>query len=459
VPATGVGGGTELLPVFADTLLQLGSEVADQTLDGPGESLTQGTDGVALDLLGQLLEHVDLTLAGVAGLHALHHLHGPLATLAAGGALTTRLVLVEGRQAGDGANNVGRLVHDDDGRGTQTSLVVLERVKVHELVVSHGLRDDGSRRATGNDGVQVVPTAAHTTAVLLNQFAQRDGHLLLDGNRVVDVTGDTEQLGTGVTLTAEGGEPAGPATDDGRDNGDGLDIGDGARATEKTDGSGERGLETGLASLTLNGLDQGSLLAANVGTHTAVDVDVEIIAGPARVLADVARGVGLVDSALENGRLMVELATNVDVGGIGVHGTTHHQATLNQLLGVLAHNLAILASTGLAFICVNNQITGPGILVPVLEVHERLSCMSGQPENQRPSASHCQIPLTYFNPEGKPAPPRPRRPEALISEMSCSGSISNANFRVFVDPNKGHPPSHGPSAQCPLSGASHHHTS
>jgi hypothetical protein len=153
VPATSEGSVAQLLLVLLDAGLQLGAEVTDQTLDGPGEGLTQSANSVTLNLLGELLEHVDLTLAGVANLHALHHLLGPLATLTAGGALTARLVAVERGETGDSAHNVGGLIHDDDGGGTQTSLGVLKGVEVHKLVVGDRLRNNGSRRTAGNDGI------------------------------------------------------------------------------------------------------------------------------------------------------------------------------------------------------------------------------------------------------------------------------------------------------------------
>ena len=58
--------------------LKLRPEMPDETLERPCESLAQRADGVALNLLGQLLEHVDLTLAGLALVEAVHDLMGPL---------------------------------------------------------------------------------------------------------------------------------------------------------------------------------------------------------------------------------------------------------------------------------------------------------------------------------------------------------------------------------------------
>merc|ERR1712000_444314 len=62
---------------------------------------------------------------------------------------------------------------------------------------------------------------------------------------------------------------------DGRGDGDCLDVGNGGGASEKTDGGGERGLETGLAGLALEGLDERSLLATDVGSGTSVNVNIE----------------------------------------------------------------------------------------------------------------------------------------------------------------------------------------
>lgn len=371
VPATGKCLTTLGLGVVCNAGLELGAEVTDQTLDGPGESLTKSANGVALDLLGELLHHVNLTSAGLTLLEAVHDLLGPLGTLTAGSALSARLVVVELGETGDGANDVGALVHDNNGGGTETRLRVLESVEVHKLVVANLLGKDRGGGTTGNDSLEVVPATNDTTAVLVNQLAERDGHLLLDCAGVVDVTRDTEKLGTSVTLATEGVEPAATTTNNGRGDSNGLDVGDGRRATEKTDGGREWGLQARLSRLALERLDEGSLLTTDVGSHTTVDVDVEVVSSTTGVLSDETSLVGFLDGALKDGGLVVELATDVDVGGGAVHGATGDQTSLEQLVGVLAHNLTVLAGSGLTLIGVDDQVAGLGVLVPVLEVHER----------------------------------------------------------------------------------------
>jgi hypothetical protein len=218
--------------VRLDSCLKLGPEVSDQTLDGPSESLTESANGVSLNLLGELLHHVNLTLASSSLLEAVHDLLGPLGALATRGALPARLVVVELAETGDGTDNVG------------------------ELVVADLPGKDGSGRATRNDSLEVVPATNDTTAVLVNKLTERDGHLLLDGARVVDVTRDTEELGASVTLTAELVEPVGTTADDRRGDSDSLDVGDSGRASEYTNGSREWRLQARLAGLALKRLDE-----------------------------------------------------------------------------------------------------------------------------------------------------------------------------------------------------------
>ena len=60
---------------------------------------------------------------------------------------------------------------------------------------------------------------------------------------------------------------------------------------------------------------------------------------------------------------------------------------------------------------------------------------------------------THFIPEGNPAPPRPRKPEALISEMIC-GVRQQLPFRLSATISN--IPNHDPSAGFPSSYASRH---
>ena len=121
---------------FGKSVLQLRPEVSDQTLDWPGSSISQSTDGVTLDLLGQLPDHVDLLGLGVALGEPPHHGVHPVDALPAGSALTTGLVFVEERQPGDGLHHVGLLVHHDDGCSAQASLSGHQGIKIHHDVVA-----------------------------------------------------------------------------------------------------------------------------------------------------------------------------------------------------------------------------------------------------------------------------------------------------------------------------------
>ena len=206
----------------------------------------------------------------------------------------------------------------------------------------------------------------------VDEFAEGDGHFFFHRAGVVDVAADAEEFGPLVALAAEGGEPLGAAARDGWADGDGLDVGDGGWAAEESDGGREGGLEARLACFAFEGFDQTGLLTADICAHATVHVDVEVVAAAAGVLADEAVLVCLLDRALEHGRLVVELAPDVDVGGGGVHGAADDEAALDELVRVLAHDLAVLAGSGLALVGVDDEVAGFGVFVPVFEVHEGL---------------------------------------------------------------------------------------
>ena len=344
-----------------NTLLNVLLEVPYQTLNGPGGGIAQSTDGVALDLPANLLEHWDLPLVGVALLHADEDVLQPGGTLTAGGALPARFVLVEVRQPADGGDHIDGVIEHGHRGGAKTGAARAEVIELHDGFVAVSLVQDRDRRSAGDAGLDGVPAVAHATAVLLDELPEGDGHTLLDDDGVLHVAGDGEQLGAAVVLVTERGEPVGTATEDGGTDGDGLDVGDGGGTAEDADTGGERRLETGLALSALQTLNEGRLLSADVGACSTVEEDVKVIARSTGVATDEAGGVGLVDGLVEDDGLVEVLATDVDVGGAGAHGVTSEEAALDELVRVLPHDLAVLAGAGLGLVGVDDEEGGPAV--------------------------------------------------------------------------------------------------
>ena len=55
-----------------------------------------------------------------------------------------------------------------------------------------------------------------------------------------------------------------------------------------------------------------------------------------------------------------------------VHGSSGNETSFDKFMWILAHDLSVFASSRFTFICIDHQVTRFVVLVPVLEVHERL---------------------------------------------------------------------------------------
>lgn len=182
---------------------------------------------------------------------------------------------------------------------------------------------------------------------------------------------DAEDLDTLIPLSPKGSEPFRASPTDGRCDRDRFHVGDRRRTPEQTHVRREGWLETRLPLLPLETLDQRGLLPADVRARPAVEVHIEAVSTPARVLAEEPRLVRLVDRLLDVARLLVELAPNVDVRCGCVHGPPGNEATFDELMGVAAHDLAVLAGAWLAFVGVDDEVARSWVLLPAGFVHKR----------------------------------------------------------------------------------------
>mmetsp|Transcript_20402 Transcript_20402/g.42802 ORF Transcript_20402/g.42802 Transcript_20402/m.42802 type:complete len:518 (+) Transcript_20402:466-2019(+) len=338
-----------------DSLLDILLKMPQKALHRPRRRIPQRANGVSLDLATDLLQHGNLPLVGISLLHPDQNVLEPRRALPTGGALAARLVFVKVREAANGPDHVDGIVKHGDGGGAQPRPLGAEVVEFHEGLVALRLVEHRDGGAAGNAGLEGVPAAAHSAAVLLDELAEGDGHGLLDDDGVLDVARDGEELGAAVVGVAEGGEPGGPAAEDGGRHRHGLDVGHGGGTAEEPHAGGKGGLQAGLALPALQALDEGRLLAADVGAGPAVEVDVEVVARAAGVLPDEAGGVGLVDGLVQHHGLVEVLAPDVDVGGPRPHGVPGQQAPLDQLVRVLPHDLAVLARPRLGLVGVHHQ--------------------------------------------------------------------------------------------------------
>src|SRR5690606_23845848 len=119
-----------------DPGFDLVTEVTDQPLNGPGRSVAERADGVAFHLLGHLKQQIDFALLRLAPNEPFHDAPHPACAFPTRRALSAAFVLVEVGDAGDGLDDVGGLIHDDDAGGAKPRLDLRQSVKIHRQVIT-----------------------------------------------------------------------------------------------------------------------------------------------------------------------------------------------------------------------------------------------------------------------------------------------------------------------------------
>ena len=78
-----------------DSILHFSAEILDETLNGPSSGITERANGVSLNLIGELFQHINLSEVSITLLNTSKEVDHPASALATGCALPTALVFIE----------------------------------------------------------------------------------------------------------------------------------------------------------------------------------------------------------------------------------------------------------------------------------------------------------------------------------------------------------------------------
>ena len=154
-----------------------------------------------------------------------------------------------------------------------------------------------------------------------------------------------------------------------------------------------------------------------------MDINVKIVSGTAGVFPNETGLVRFVDGLLKVRGFLEEFTTDIDVGSTRIHGASGDEATLYQLVGVAAEDFTVLAGARFSLIGIHNQIAGSVglfsqliVVILVMRTHRGSFSQPGL------------FMKLHLRPEGKPAPPRPRRPESLTVWMIQESPLRRMSF-------------------------------
>ena len=137
-------------------------------------------------------------------------------------------------------------------------------------------------------------------ADLIDDVLQVHAHGEFEHAPPLHVAADSEELGPRAVFCAELTEPACAVVQNETDVGQGLHVVQHGGFSEESPDAGEGGPEARFAALSLNGLKEGRLLAAHIGTRSRAELDLEVITAAHHIFSQVSEALRVLKSSLHD---------------------------------------------------------------------------------------------------------------------------------------------------------------
>src|SRR6202171_3541969 len=354
-----IAGNQTLLVI--DVVLEFAAKMLDEALDRQCGGVSQRAYGAAGDVVGDGDQQVEVFVPALPVLDAIDHAPQPSGPLAAWRALTAGLLEIEIREAQERSHHAARLVHDDhrprsEHRSGFGNRVVIHIGRHHDVGGQHR-----HRRAAGNARLELA-SPTHT-ARHVEERRKRKTQLDLEVARPLDVACDRKDLGAAVVGTAQIQKRFSSFANDPRDCSEGLGVVDRGWLPVHAEARRERRLETRHALLAFERFQQRRLLAANVGAVAVAVVQMEAEAAAENIVAEQSCLVGLLERFFAALVRVPDFAMDVVVAALAAHRIRGDGHALDQDMRVVTQDVAILESSGLAFVGVAHQILVAAVLL------------------------------------------------------------------------------------------------
>ena len=171
-------------------------------------------------------------------------------------------------------------------------------------------------------------------ADLIDDVLQVHAHGEFEHAPPLHVAADGEELGPRAVFRAELSEPVRAVVQNEADVGQSLHVVQHSGLSEESPDAGEGGTEPRLAPFSLNGFEEGCLLAAYICTRPGAELDLEVITAAHHVFSEVSEALRVLKSSLHDREDIGVFRPEIHIAGMSTDSFSADRHALKHRAGI-----------------------------------------------------------------------------------------------------------------------------